>query len=144
WSNNRNGAAKTPSKNNQFGGAIGGPVVIPHLYNGRNKTFWFFSEQSDRNRNAATGTATVPIDAWRTGDFSDLKDGNGRAVIIYDPSTVIKQTDAAGIDYFTRQPLAGNRVSADRITPFAKALLGYWPKPNAVPTNAFTNANNFY
>ena len=57
--------------------------MIPHLYNGKNKTFWFFSEQSDRNRNASTGTATVPIDSapeeWR---LADLKNGNGSAVII--------------------------------------------------------------
>jgi hypothetical protein len=144
WANNRNGVKKTPSKNNQFGGALGGPLVIPRLYDGRNKTFWFFSEQSDRNRNAASGTATVPIEAWRNGDFSGLKDGNGRDVIIYDPATVLAVTDAAGITYFTRQPLAGNRVPAGRITPFAKALLGYWPQPNAVPTNQFTYANNFF
>src|SRR5437870_2617269 len=144
WGNNRNGVAKTPSKNNQFGGTLGGPLVIPHLYDGRNKTFWFFSEQSDRNRNAATGTGTVPIDAWRNGDFSDLKNGNGQPVIIYDPATVTAQTDATGVTYFTRQPLAGNRVPASRFSPFAKALLGYWPAPNAVPTNPYTYSNNFY
>jgi len=105
WSNNRNGVNKTPSKNHQFGGTLGGPLVIPHLYNGRNKTFWFFSEQSDRNRNAATGTATVPIDAWRNGDFSNLKNGNGQAVVIYDPDTVMPQTDSSGVSYFIRQPL---------------------------------------
>jgi hypothetical protein len=144
WANNRNGVSKTPSKNNQFGGTLGGPLVIPHLYNGRNKTFWFFSEQSDRNRNASTGTATVPIEAWRNGDFSDLKNGNGQPVIIYDPDTVTAQTDATGVSYFTRQPLAGNRVPAARITPFAKALLKYWPAPNAVPTNPYTYSSNFF
>ena len=144
WANNRNGVGKTPSKNHQFGGTMGGPVLIPHLYNGRNKTFWFFSEQSDRNRNASTGTATVPIDAWRNGDFSNLKNGNGQPVIIYDPATVTQQTDASGVAYFTRQPLPENKVPAGRITPFAKALLGYWPKPNTAPTNPYTYSNNFY
>ena len=144
WANNRNGAKKTSSKNHQFGGTMGGPLVIPHVYDGRNKTFWFFSEQSDRNRNASTGTATVPIDAWRNGDFSQLKNGNGQAVTIYDPDTVIAKTDAGGVTYFSRQPLAGNRVPAARITPFAKALIGYWPEPNAVPTNQFSNSNNFF
>jgi hypothetical protein len=144
WSNNRNGVKKTQSKNHQFGGTLGGPLVIPHLYDGRNKTFWFFSEQSDRNRNAATGTATVPIEAWRNGDFSDLKNGNGQPVIIYDPATVTPQVDASGVTYFTRQPLPGNRVPAGRIMSFAKALLGYWPQPNATPTNPYTQTNNFY
>jgi hypothetical protein len=115
WANNRNGASKTPSKNNQFGGTLGGPLVIPHLYNGRNKTFWFFSEQSDRNRNASTGTATVPIDAWRNGDFSDLKNGNGQAVIIYDPATVATQTDAAGVTYFNTTPIG--RASSFPVDP---------------------------
>src|SRR5258705_11143250 len=110
WANNRNGVSKTPSKNNQFGGTLGGPLVIPHLYNGKNKTFWFFSEQSDRNRNAATGTATVPPEAWRNGDFSDLRNGNGQPAVIYDPPTVISQTDAAGVTYLPRLPPAGDRV----------------------------------
>src|SRR4030095_12109778 len=87
WANNRNGVKKTPSKNNQFGGALGGPLVIPRLYDGRNKPFWFFSEQSDRNRNAASGTATVPIEAWSNGDFSCLHDRHGRGEHIQRPDT---------------------------------------------------------
>jgi hypothetical protein len=86
----------------------------------------------------------VPIDAWRNGDFSNLKNGNGQAVVIYDPDTVMPQTDSSGVSYFIRQPLAGNRVPASRITSFAKGLLGYWPEPNTAPTNPYTYSNNFY
>src|SRR5262249_51798071 len=88
-----------------------GPLVIPHLYNGRNKTFWFFSEQSDRNRNAATGTATVPIDAWRNGDFSNLKNGNGQAVVIYDPDTGMPQTDPSGRSHLIQATVPPRHVS---------------------------------
>src|SRR5262249_51309401 len=95
------------------------------------------------NRNASTGTATVPIEAWRNGDFSNLKNGNGQPVIIYDPASVTAQTDAGGVTYFTRQPLAGNRVPAASITPFAKALLGYWPAPNAVHANPYLHQTHF-
>jgi len=79
WSNNRNGVKKTGSKNHQFGGALGGPLVIPRLLQRPEQDFSGSSaNRAIGNRNAMTGTATVPIDAWRNGDFSNLKDGNGR------------------------------------------------------------------
>src|SRR5262249_32301524 len=80
WSNNRNGAPRTTLQRSEFGGTAGGPVVIPRLYNGRNRTFFFFSEQSVRARSGASSTATVPIDAWRIGDFSDLRNGAGAPI----------------------------------------------------------------
>src|SRR6185369_870718 len=68
WSNNRNGAKLGAFQQNQFGGTIGGPVFIPKLYDGRNKTFFFFAEQSQRTRSAgSTGAVTVPLDSWKNG-----------------------------------------------------------------------------
>src|SRR6185437_9192931 len=60
-------------KRNQFGGTIGGPVVIPKLYNGKDKTFFFFGYQGTRIRNIGNvQNATLPTAAERTGDFSAL------------------------------------------------------------------------
>ena len=59
---------------NQFGATFGGPVVLPHLYNGRNRTFFFVDYEGFRVRQAQTQTAFVPPTAWRTGDFSSLID----------------------------------------------------------------------
>src|SRR4051812_13039839 len=88
WSNRRNGTPLPPLQRNEFGGTVGGPVVIPGLYNGRNKTFFFFSEQSVRARSGTSAFATVPIEAWRNGDFSNLKNGSGTPVTLYDPLQV--------------------------------------------------------
>ncbi len=69
--------AKTPSyKQNQFGGTIGGPVVIPGLYNGKDRTFFFFDYEGLRKRQAQTQTALIPNTAWRQGDFTNGLDGN--------------------------------------------------------------------
>jgi len=63
-----------PYKQNQFGVTFGGPVWLPHVYNGRNRTFFFMDYEGFRVRQAETQTAFVPPAAWRTGDFSSLLD----------------------------------------------------------------------
>src|ERR1039457_1256856 len=63
-----------PYKQNQFGATFGGPVVLPHLYDGRGRTFFFVDYEGFRVRQAQTQTAFVPPTAWRTGDFSSLID----------------------------------------------------------------------
>jgi hypothetical protein len=63
-----------PYKQNQFGGTLGGPVVIPGIYNGRNRTFFFVDYEGLRIRQAQTQVAFIPPANWRTGDFSDLLD----------------------------------------------------------------------
>src|SRR5262249_61662182 len=72
---------------NQFGGNVGGPVYIPKLYDGRNRTFYFFAMEAQTQRSAAVSTATVPIDEWRRGAFSNLKTAGGQPIIIFDPLT---------------------------------------------------------
>ncbi len=136
WANNRNNVVRPALQRNEFGGTIGGPIKIPGLYDGANRTFFFFSEQSVRSRTAASSTATVPIAAWRTGDFSDLRNGNGQPILLYDPLNV-------GADN-NRVQFAGNMIPQTRFNTVGRNLLQYWPQPNAVPTNAFTNQNNYF
>jgi hypothetical protein len=145
WANNRNGVRRAAFQRNQFGGTFGGPISIPKLYDGKNRTFFFFAEQSTRTRNASTAQGSVPIDAWRQGDFSDLRNGNGQLITLYDPNTVFCESacDTAGAVY-ARQPFPGNRVPVERFDPVARNLLKYWPQPNARPTNQFTQQNNFF
>src|SRR5690242_208315 len=69
-----------PFKMNQFGFSVGGPVWLPKIYNGRNRTFFFFDYQGTRIRTGQTFFASVPPDAWRTGDFSGYNQ-------IFDPGT---------------------------------------------------------
>ena len=97
---------------NQFGATMGGPVLLPKLYNGRNRTFFFFSYEGDRTRQLTTGQGTDASSAMRGGDFSVLL-----------PKTVIK-------DPYGGQPFPGNVIPSTRIAPQAVALMQYTPLPN--------------
>jgi hypothetical protein len=144
WSNNKNGAKKSPYQTNTFGFVLGGPVWIPKLYNGKNKTFFFFSEQSNRSRNTASQSGTVPIAPWLLGDFSQLKNGNGAAITIYDPNTAVDNGQNTGTG--TRSAFPGNLVPQIRWDPIAKGMLKYFMPANnlANVTNQFTYSNDFF
>src|SRR5215471_11901839 len=70
-----------PFKRNQFGGTVGGPMLIPKVFNGKDKLFFFVDYEGLRERKALTQLATVPSTAWRSGDFS------ASGTTIYDPLT---------------------------------------------------------
>src|SRR5262249_26580698 len=96
---------------NLFGAKLGGPVWIPKLYNGKEKTFFFFNYEGLRQSSPYFNTTTVPDAAFRSGDFSASK------VVLVDP-----QTGA---------PFPGNKVPAGRIDPAAAKILGVLPSPNS-------------
>ncbi len=83
--NNTNGTPRGAFTQNQFGFNVGGPVYIPKLYNGKNKTFFFVDYEGFRLRQGASYTETVPTAAERTGDLSGLAAGLNQP--IYDPLT---------------------------------------------------------
>lgn len=128
---NLTGQGKAPLRYNQFGSTFGGPVVIPRLYDGKNRTFFFASWESTRIRRGSTGQAAVPTADQRAGDFSRLGERNNRA--IYDPATT---RSVSGVTM--RDPFAGNRIPADRISSFARGILDFYPLPT---TNAATGNN---
>ena len=140
WNNNRNGAKLASFQRNQFGGTIGGPLSIPGLYSGKNRTFFFFATQLTPTRSASSPSATVPLTAWRNGDFADYRTGGGAPITIFDPATA---TAAAG-GVFVRTPFPGNRIPRERMDPVALNMIKFWPNPNANPLNAFTNQSNFF
>ncbi len=135
WSNNRNNLPKGIVRFNQFGGTFGGPVYIPHVYNGKNKTFFFVAEQSQRYPSAQAPTLSVPTDAMRQGIFTGLTNGSGGAVgspiTIYDPATSGPNTACpAAQPNCLRQPFPNNVIPQSRFDPVAKKLLTCWPEPN--------------
>jgi len=136
---NRAGVPRAAFQRNQFGGTIGGPLYLPGIYNGRNRSFFFFDYQGTRSRQASVLTTTFPLEEWKRGDFSSLRTSSGAALTVYDPLTT---RDAGGGNY-TRDAFAGNRIPDSRIDPVARQLVQYYPKPNTTPINAFTQVNNF-
>src|SRR5262249_37462751 len=74
---NRAGGAKQPFRYNQFGANVGGPIYIPKVYDGRKKSFFFFSYEGTRLRQTFNAFARVPDAAWLKGDFSGLTNPDG-------------------------------------------------------------------
>jgi Carboxypeptidase regulatory-like domain/TonB dependent receptor-like, beta-barrel len=131
---NRANQKKGSFKRNQFGGNIGGPII-------RDRTFFFFNYEGLRQGTASVASFTVPIDSWKRGDFSNLRNAAGQPIIIYDPLTT--KPDPANPGRFTRDPFLNNQIPLIRISPIAARLMQYWPAPNTVPTNVNTQQNNY-
>ena len=92
--NNRAGIAIPVYKQHDFGASIGGPVWIPKIYKGKNKTFFFFSYEAFRNRAGANGfSQTIPTPEMYTGDFSNWVDRNNKQIPIFDPTSQVKNAD---------------------------------------------------
>jgi hypothetical protein len=127
---NRAGVPKSVSRENQWGGTLGGPVDIPGVYKGRDRTFFFFGFQGTNEASATNTVQTVPIAAFRNGDFSTL------GTTIYDPAT-IALNPATG-DY-TRSPFPGNIIPTDRFNSVAVKALSYFPMPNFGAAGSQTN-----
>jgi hypothetical protein len=146
WFNNRNRIARVSNRRNHFGVAFNGPVEIPWLYNGKNKTFFFFNYEGRRNRDPIGQLFTVPTLAQRNGDFSGIKNRNGQDVTIYNPWTTRVQGNTT-----TRDPFPNNRINCAAINPatnkpfcdpVALAALKFYPEPNRPPDDA-SGANNY-
>ena len=133
--------SKYPLRYNQFGGALGGPVYIPHVYDGRNRTFFFFNYETYLYRYASSATDTFPIAEQRTGDFSHLFTSTGTLIPIYDPLTTVANPSGSG---YVRNQFPGNVIPASRLDPVSVNIMKYYPMPNRAPTNIYTNSNNFY
>jgi outer membrane receptor protein involved in Fe transport len=134
---NRSGTRRAPFRFNQFGGTLGGPVVIPKLYNGRNRTFFFFNTEIVRFVQGIIFTSVLPDSRHLTGDLSNARLPDGRLVNIFDPATTVPNP-AGG---FLRSPFPGNIIPANRIDPVARAYSRLFPAP-MVP-NAPLGAINY-
>src|SRR5262249_1737171 len=125
WTNNRLGLPKPPVEYQQWGYTVGGPVWIPKLYNGRNRTFFSTSLERDHDPRELTRHARVPTDAEKSGDFSRTLNRQGGAFAIYDPATTVVSGNTA-----TRQPFPGARIPAARLSPIGTAVMSKFPAPN--------------
>lgn len=130
----------TPYRYNQYGGAIGGPLSVPKLYDGRNRTFFFFNIEEWKYNYANSLITSVPTPAQRAGDFSGLYTATGALIPIYDPRTTVPNPHGSG---YVRSLFPGNKIPATALDKVALNYLNFVPLPNRTPTNAFTNANNY-
>jgi outer membrane receptor protein involved in Fe transport len=117
---------------NDFGGSIGGPVVLPKIYNGRDRTFFFFDDEYNHEITDNTDLDIVPTALERTGNFSASKTAAGAPVYLKDPlaSGTCSATSAAAC-------FPGNIIPANRLDPVAQKLMQLYPLPNA------SGANNY-
>lgn len=138
------------SRKNNFGGSIGGPVWIPKLYNGRDKTFFFFNYEMFRTSVVSAGNMqTVPTDAYRNGDFSSALSGRvlgndplGRAILenaIYDP-----QTSRLVNGQVVRDMFPNNMIPQNRMDPVALNIQSLIPRADnsSLINNWVQNAPN--
>ena len=122
----------------RWGATMTGPLTIPKVYNGQNRTFWTFGfEDLLINRNL-TFTGTVPTAEQRRGDFSALL-RLGARYQVYDPNTTVPAPNGR----FSRQPLPNNIVPASRLDPAGVKIANFYPAPNQPGQNA-EETNNFF
>ena len=132
---NRSGRPRDALRYNLYGGTVGGPVWIPKLYNGRNRTWFFFGYEGIKDRFPEPTQNTVPTEAARNGNLSAYQ-------AIYDPLTAVAEAGGR----VRRQPFSGNQIPANRISPIAKNYLALYPLPNqagdAQGRNNFISGNS--
>jgi hypothetical protein len=127
---------KAVTRFNQWGGTIGMPITIPHLYNGHDKLFLFFAYEGISDNTPSPSIITVPTAAERGGDFSALLP---LGIVIYDPNTGVKSGSRV-----VRQPFPNNIIPAGRLNTVGKNLASYFPNPNIPAGKPDGESNYFY
>jgi hypothetical protein len=124
---NRADKPRAPLSYNRWGGSLGGPIV-------KDRTFFLVAYERLDDEFPEPGIWTVPTEAMRRGDFSELL---SQGIVIYDPLTAVRRADGR----IVRQPFPGNIIPANRISPIAQNYMKYWPTPNQ--TADAQGRNNF-
>jgi hypothetical protein len=133
------GKRKPVLKQHDFGGTLGGPIRIPKIYNGRDRTFFFFAYEGFRNRTGPRADQfTIPLPEMHQGDFSNWADQNGRLIPIYDPATTVE----LGNGQYSRTAFPNNRIPLSRFSEVAKNVLPLATmRPNISDPRGILNPN---
>jgi Carboxypeptidase regulatory-like domain len=144
FNSDKAGLPKPEFRRNQFGFTLGGPMWVPKLYNGRNKTFFFVAYEGLRDSDEGSFTSTMPTALQRAGNFSQTYSTTGALIVMYDPTTTQQNPAApAGTTQYIRTPFPGNIIPASELNPIAQKLLSYYPMPNQ-PGIGLSATNNFF
>jgi len=133
------GAPKDGHFLDQYGVQFDGPLYLPGIYNGRNKTFFLVNYERYREGSPQPLVLSVPEPEMRQGDFHKLTDASGRLITIYDPST----GHQVGSNW-VRDPFPGNVIPAGRISPTANLLIKYFPMPNTFTPGVNYATSNYF
>jgi hypothetical protein len=144
---NRSGTPRQIYKQHDFGFSTGGPIWLPKIYKGKDKSFFFFAYEGFRNRQGATAfSTTVPTPEMYNGDFTKWVDASGKMIPIYDPTTQVIASNGS----VTRQPFGNNQVPKTLFDPTVQKAIGVFQtsgqlKPNtgAAPGTVGYVNNNF-
>jgi hypothetical protein len=140
---------------NEFGVSAGGPIILPHLYHGKDKSFWFFAYERYSLSSAASELVSVPMAAWRSGDFSGYTNSGGVYQQLYDPATTHSDPNCNGTgraNSYCRAPFGNgvlgspqnNQIPAGRLSPTAKILFDITPLPSNTNNPMVTGSNLSY
>lgn len=128
---NSNNREKPDHKLDQYGFEVDGPIF-------RNKLFFMFNYEGYKESTPNPATLTFPMPEFLDGDFSNLRDAQGRLITIYDPLTGRQEGTQ-----WVRDAFAGNRIPQNRLNPIALRALGYFPAPNTTPTSGNPWQSNY-
>ena len=134
----------------QFGAAVGGPFVLPGLYNGQNRTFFFADYAGLSEKRGQVFVNTVPTARTRNGDFSEFRDTSGNLIPIFDPLTTrlnpafdASRPVTATNPQFLRDPFLNNIIPANRIHQIGRNVASIYPLPNSAGDfNNYTSTVN--
>jgi hypothetical protein len=140
FSNNAKGLPRQGASLNQYGFTVGGPVRIPKLYNGRDRTFFFFAGEAygEDLHYPNESITSVPTAAQKRGDFSRTFDNAGRLIQIFDPLTGRFEGNS-----WVRDPFPGNMIPSQRINPTSAQIVSLYPDPNSSTPGSPEWQNNF-
>jgi hypothetical protein len=139
---NRAGQDRPERTYHRFGGTVGGPVYLPKVYNGSDRTFFFFAYERLKDNQAEPQLFTVPTEAFRRGDFSALLNTTCAGTTTICPTRIYNPFSAQATGTVTRTAFANNVIPTNLINPVSLAYLNLYPLPN-VPGNADGTQNYF-
>ncbi len=146
WSNNNHFIAKDVRHQNNFGGAVGGPVLIPKLYNGHDRTFFFVAYEAQRYKYGRTAQSSVPTAAEREGDFSgtiayyDSKTNLPVPMRIFDPYNGYNGPNGTWV----RPEFPNAKIPKAQMSKAGYNLLNLYPMPNHDPVFNTSSQNNYW
>jgi hypothetical protein len=127
WTSNKANLPRRQFENNTWGAEVDGPIIIPKLFNGRNRAFFMMSYEGEKENSNGIVVLTLPLPEQRTGNYSTLLNSQGKPVIIYDPQT----TQLASDGTYVRTPFGANIIPASRINQIAAKLATLYPAPTS-------------